>query len=303
MAVGKISGPLLKENLLREGVDLAFETDLIYLDVNNNRVGIKTASPTHDLTVNGTIRSTDLEVSDSATIDNITISGNSIYSSSGILNFSPAAGSFVTYQNKAIFDNTIQIEGNSISTVLTNADLDLITSGTGKINLNANVEVFGDLHATGTITADGNLTLGDQDTDSIAFNADITSNIIPDVDNLYQLGTDTKRWGNVWVNTLYASSVSTGTISVSGIDIALQQGNIYYVAVNGDDGNSGTHQNDPLSSIGRALDLATAGDTVYIYPGTYSETLPLVVPTGVTVKGSGIRSVTIQPDKIGRAHV
>jgi hypothetical protein len=296
MAVGKISGPLLKENLLREGIDLAFETDLIYLDVNNNRVGIKTASPTHDLTVNGTIRSTELEISNSAIIDDITISGNSIYSSSGILNFSPPSGSFVAYQNKAIFDNTIQIEGNSISTVLTNADLDLITSGTGKINLNANVEVFGDLHATGTITADGNLTLGDQDTDSIAFNADITSNIIPDVDNLYQLGTDTKRWGDVWVNTLHAGSVTTGTISVSGIDIALQQGNIYYVAVNGDDGNSGTHQNDPLSSIGRALDLATAGDTVYIYPGIYSEALPLVVPTGVTVKGSGIRSVTIQPD-------
>lgn len=296
MAVGKISGPLLKENLLRDGVDLAFETNLIYLDVNNSRVGIRTASPTHDLTVNGTLRSTDLEVTGSAIIDDITISGNSIYSSSGILNLAPAAGNFVLYQNKTIFDNTIQIEGNSISTVNTNADLDLITSGTGKINLNADVEVFGDLHATGTITADGNLTLGDQDTDSITFNADINSNIIPDVTDTYQLGTSTKRWNDVWVNTLHASTVSTGALTVSGIDIALQQGNIFYVATNGDDGNSGTHQNDPLSSIGRALDLATAGDTVYIYPGTYSETLPLTVPTGVTVKGAGIRSVTIEPD-------
>jgi hypothetical protein len=34
MAVGRITGTLLKANLLRDGVDLAFETDLLYLDVN-----------------------------------------------------------------------------------------------------------------------------------------------------------------------------------------------------------------------------------------------------------------------------
>ena len=45
MAGGRISGPLLKSNLVRNGVNLAFETDLLYLDVNNNRVGIKTANP------------------------------------------------------------------------------------------------------------------------------------------------------------------------------------------------------------------------------------------------------------------
>ena len=62
MAIGKISGPLLRDDLLRNGIDLAFETDLVYLDVNNRRVGIKTNSPTHDLTVNGTTRTTFLEV-------------------------------------------------------------------------------------------------------------------------------------------------------------------------------------------------------------------------------------------------
>ena len=47
--VGKISGPLLRDDLLRDGINLAFETDLVYLDVNNRRVGINTASPSHDL--------------------------------------------------------------------------------------------------------------------------------------------------------------------------------------------------------------------------------------------------------------
>ncbi len=295
MAIGKISGPLLKENLIREGVNLAFETDLIYLDVNNRKVGIKTATPTHDLTVNGTIRATDLEVTTSATLGNVVISGNQIYSNTGTLNLAPPAGNFVVYQDKLLIDD-IKIEGNSIATVNSNSNLELVTSGTGKVNVNADMEVFGNIHATGTITADGSITLGNSDTDTIDFNADIASNMIPDVDGVFNIGTSSKRWYDVWVQNLNAANVTTGNFEVAGIDITLQPGNTYYVGVNGDDGNTGLHQNDPLSSIGRALDLAVAGDTVFIYPGTYSETLPLTVPAGVTVKGSGIRSVTIQPD-------
>jgi hypothetical protein len=60
MAVGRITGPLLKANLLRDGVPLAFETDLLYLDVVTGRVGIKTATPSHELTINGTTRTTNL---------------------------------------------------------------------------------------------------------------------------------------------------------------------------------------------------------------------------------------------------
>lgn len=295
MAIGKISGPLLKENLIREGINIAFETDLLYLDVNNRRIGVKTSSPTHDLTVNGTTRTNILEVLDSASIGDLVLDNNQIYSTTGTLNLSPTLGGQVVYQSKLLVDD-IQIQGNQIATVNSNADLNFTTSGTGKINLNGNTEVIGNLHATGTITADGNLTLGDANTDNITFNADIASNIIPDLDNIFQLGAPSKRWKDIWVGTLHADAVVTGAITVDGIDIALRQGNIYYVALNGDDGNSGTHQNDPLSSIGRALDLATAGDTVYIYPGTYSETLPLTVPAGVTVKGAGLRSVKIQPD-------
>jgi len=293
--VGKISGQMLRDDLLRNGVDLAFETDLIYLDVNSRRVGIKTSNPSHDLTVNGTTRTSLLEVLNSATVGDIVIDNNQIYSTTGTLNLSPTIGGQVVYQSKLLIDD-IQIQGNQIATVNSNADLNFTTSGTGKINLNGNTEVIGNLHATGTITADGNLQLGDSNTDSITFNADIASNIIPDIDNTFQLGTGSKRWKDIWVDTLHADAVVTGAITVAGIDIALNQGNIYYVAVNGDDGNTGTHQNDPLSSVGRALDLASAGDTVYIYPGTYSEALPLTVPAGVTVKGAGIRSVTIQPD-------
>jgi len=45
MAIGRISGQMLKANLLRSGTDLAFETNLLVLDVTNSFVGIGTATP------------------------------------------------------------------------------------------------------------------------------------------------------------------------------------------------------------------------------------------------------------------
>jgi len=60
--VGKINGQVLENNLLRNGVDLAFDTDLIYLDVNSGRIGINTDTPFRPLLVNGTLSSTDVLV-------------------------------------------------------------------------------------------------------------------------------------------------------------------------------------------------------------------------------------------------
>ena len=53
MAIGRISGSMLKSNLTRNGVDLAFETNILYLDVTNARVGIGTSTPLSTLDVAG----------------------------------------------------------------------------------------------------------------------------------------------------------------------------------------------------------------------------------------------------------
>ena len=96
MAVGRISGPLLKANLLRNGVDLAFETDLLYLDVNNSRIGIKTTTPQYELDVNGTTRSTDLITTGTAYIGDVRISGNTIDSVANTLNLTTVVSDKLT---------------------------------------------------------------------------------------------------------------------------------------------------------------------------------------------------------------
>jgi len=68
MAIGRISGSVLKSNLTRNGVDLAFETNLLYLDVTNSRVGIGTSEPATTFHVNGTIRGSGINVNNAYTL-------------------------------------------------------------------------------------------------------------------------------------------------------------------------------------------------------------------------------------------
>jgi hypothetical protein len=80
MAIGRISGSVLKSNLTRNGVDLAFETNLLYLDVTNSRVGIGTSEPTTALQVNGTATTTGLNTT------NLSIGGTAVTSTATELN-------------------------------------------------------------------------------------------------------------------------------------------------------------------------------------------------------------------------
>tara|TARA_Y100000385_G_C13108764_1_gene650463 strand:- start:1310 stop:4840 length:3531 start_codon:yes stop_codon:yes gene_type:complete len=296
MAVGRISGPLLKANLIRNGIDLAFETDLLYLDVNNQRVGIKNSSPQHELDVTGTSRVNNLTVTNQATLGDVVVQGNTISSNQTYLNLGTLDN--VVYQNKLIVDS-LELEGNTISTNDSNSNLEFRPNGTGSVEVLADMNVTGNLHATGNISADGDITIGDTSADTINFNAEVASNIVPDTTNTYQLGTDPagggKQWSDIWVNNFNATSVTATALTVNGIDLILKQGNIYYVAENGNDTNDGDHPQAPYATIAKALSVATGGDTVHVYPGEYTEVFPLTIPIGVTLKGHSIRSVNISP--------
>jgi trimeric autotransporter adhesin len=224
MAVGRISGPLLKDNLLRNGVNLAFETSLLYLDVNNSRVGINTATPTNDLSVNGTTRTTNLYISGSSTLGSITVSGSTISSSSNTITFTPSGGSPSVNMTTANIGD-LSLSGNTISSVNTNEAINITANGTGVINLNNNVLVTGNLHATGTITADGNITLGAATNDTITFTGEVNSNILPATTNTYTLGSNSLQWNNVYTqglttNTFSATTLNTTTFNTASLQIS-----------------------------------------------------------------------------------
>jgi cytoskeletal protein CcmA (bactofilin family) len=295
-SIGRISGPLLKQNLYRNGIDLAFETDLLYLDVNNQHIGIRTSDPQYELDVNGTTRTTDLRITNTADIGDITVQGNTISTDQPVLNFQ-TLDSVVSLSRLQV--DSIEIENNAITTNDSNIDLELRPNGTGSVNVRSDLNVDGNIYATGNIAADGNITVGNEDTDNVTFNAEIASDIIPDATNTYSLGSDPNQggseWADVYTENLITSSVTTGGLVVDDINLTLRQGNTYYVAENGDDTNDGDHVLNPFASVKYALSQAEEDDTIIIYPGEYTEEFPLTVPQGVTVKGMGIRSVSIKP--------
>ena len=130
MAIGRITGSVLKSNLTRNGVDLAFETNLLYLDVTNSRVGIGTSEPATTFHVNGTIRGSGINVNNAYTLPTSDGSAGQQLTTDGSGN--------VTWADK---DGSadISISGNVIKTTTSNSNLELSANGTGNIVMNAGI--------------------------------------------------------------------------------------------------------------------------------------------------------------------
>jgi hypothetical protein len=70
--------------------------------------------------------------------------------------------------------------------------------------------------------------------------------------------------------------------------------NILYVAKNGNDANNGSI-NKPFLTIRAAMAVATAGTSVHVAPGAYTEINPITIPTNVSMIGDNLRSVFVTP--------
>ena len=101
---------------------------------------------------------------------------------------------------------------------LVNKELDG-TIGVGTELVNVGITTVTDFNAT------GNVTLGNADTDNIVFTGEINSNVIPNTNIAYDLGSSTKRWGNLFINkvtagggnTVIDDDITTRNLSVTGL--------------------------------------------------------------------------------------
>ena len=227
MAIGRISGPLLKANLIRDGVDLTFrngasDPDILYIDVNNARIGVNNSAPTTDLHVTGSTRTTTLTVDNQLDVGNLHITGNTISSDLDTISFVPSGADPVIYHSRLQVDD-LEIEGNTISTTNSNATLELRPNGTGTLevfastNIDGNLYVSGNISADGNVTIGGNITIGDALTDTIQINAAIKSDLIPEQDNTFDLGSPSFKWKNLYLNNLRTDLLSVNTLDVGDI--------------------------------------------------------------------------------------
>jgi len=227
--LGRISGKLLTANLERNGVDLTFragatDSDLLYIDVNNMRVGIKSNPPTTDLEITGYSRvSNDVLVTGTdAIIDNLVIGTNGIFSSVvGPINIAPTgADAYVQYAR--VLTTDFELETNYLQVTTTNQNLELDAAGTGKIDIQnstdilGNLEVNGNIAATGDIQLNGQFFIGDSPLDTVTVNPDFQQGLVSNSTDTYDLGSPLKRWSQIWIAGIITDQLATTTLEISG---------------------------------------------------------------------------------------
>ena len=124
-----------------------------------------------------------------------------------------------------------------------------------------------------TFNATGHVTLGDANTDNIVLNGEINSNVIPNTNIAYDLGSSTKKWGNLYINKITAGGgntvidddITTRNLSVAGLSTFT--GNI---DANGDLDVDGTTELDDVNVAG-VIDAPAAQHKIAFLYNNFSD--------------------------------
>jgi hypothetical protein len=150
MAINKIVGDMLASNLERSE-DLAIETDLIYVDVANNRVGVKTNSPVTDFSIDGNASVSSL------TPGRVVYTGtNNILFDDGSFTFDGTTLTVPELSTGTIGLGNLSVTNNTISAINTNGDIILSPNGSGDVILNTLTYPAADGTAGQFLKTDGN---------------------------------------------------------------------------------------------------------------------------------------------------
>ena len=180
MAISKIAGQMLKDNLERDGANLAIsdtiaDTPVLFIDVTNGRIGINNPAPIADLDIGGNIYATSitaienidsntltanvLMVAESANIGGVNIVGNAISADSGVLALGSAAN--------------ISITGGTLNYIL-------CTDGTGNLS-------WADIGSVGAIG--NNIAMGTNTLGNLVSNAVVLTTTTSVTDGITQLNS------------------------------------------------------------------------------------------------------------------
>ena len=193
------------------------------------------------LVVTGQSRSNTLQVDNNAQIDGtltvtgaatfgaITI-GSTIASDLTVSGAVTAQGLFTANGSVDLGDTTAdtityvgRVDSSIVPSVTQNNDLGSATLKWRDLYLRdvdaRNGTFSGNVDVTGNITLGGNITIGDSDADIINIEADIGGNLIPNTDSTYSVGTDAKRYLNVFGDYVHTTDLRTTDLSISGSTI------------------------------------------------------------------------------------
>jgi hypothetical protein len=164
-------------------------------------------------TSNSTFAGTDQSITANISMagTNTHITGQNLYSSANatLEGTNTKITSNVSATANVSLTSVIDSSSNTTGALTVAGGVGILKSAT----IGENLVVHGNIHADGNITAEGGtLTFGNADTDTVVFEADVGSDLIPNVDSTYDLGNTSHRFSNAYIDDI----VVTGNVDVAG---------------------------------------------------------------------------------------
>jgi hypothetical protein len=186
-------------------------------------------------------------------------------------------------------DLTGNLEGRSV-TKLTIDQLNGSVNVTGSVIVSQNISASGNISASnlelqgnanikGNITLGGNINIGNQNTDLVVFAGEISSSILPELNNEFDLGSGTQAWRDLHVS---------GTAHIQNINLKDVQ--IYNNITVSGSATFGTDSSDRLTataSVFISSSVALTGSLSQL--GNTTQTGSLNVSGGVNVSAGNVR--------------
>lgn len=189
------------------------------LDLSGNLEGTTISSITASGSFNGTLTG----------VGSGSFSGSFVGNGSGLTNISlgsvaaPGNDTELLYNGSGTISATSGLKVSGTTFDATTFDI----KTTGDIS-GSDLKLTGNANIAGNVTIGGSITIGDADTDFINFAGEISSSLVPDADNEFDLGTLDKHWNAVYAthfsgstgSVLDVETVKTGIISGSNLYIS-----------------------------------------------------------------------------------
>jgi hypothetical protein len=200
-------------------VTLTHSGNLLDIDGGNTRVDrleLDSASDYLDV-------STDLQIVAAADVS-INAGGGNVKPSANdgsALGVSGTAFSDLFLASGAVVDfNAGDVTLTHSANALTVGGGDVLIGGNSVSGSSASTGSFGHLNVSGNGVFGGNLTFGDANTDSVSFGADIDSNLIPNADDTYDLGSASQAWQDLFLEgDITLTDAGTLQTSAGGLTI------------------------------------------------------------------------------------
>ena len=245
------------------------------INLNNGDVTLTHASNLLTIT-GGSTRVDKLEI-DSAN-DHIDVSTDMVITSAQDITLTPGGANVKPGSDSSI---DLGVSGTAFRTLFVDSInmngqgnlIDVVNiTGSGHVSMSGtSTGSFGRLEIAGDATINGNLTFGDANTDSVSFGAEIDSNLIPNIDDTYDLGSSDKAWqdlfleGDITLTDAGTVKTAAGALTIDGAaGVNIQEGSATVISIDDSQNLVLNNISGKTVTIGHSTSETTVGDNLTV---------------------------------------